>query len=165
MSILNRFFGTKTATVDTTITTTVTTQIVTQLVPTTPIVCQGKWGYYPASPETFKKLKELHKWYHETLRNLGTWVRWTRKKVHKVGPEPKYCHTFVVDKWEMRKYINKEGFTGYRWYPKTRFDCGVCEAYQTARMPKKTAEEVVQLKISEAEINRLHTEVSAFFKK
>ena len=160
MSILSRFFGTKTIKTE-------STQPVTSfaITPITPVICQGKWGYYPASRETFLKLKELHKWYYETLRNLGTWVRWTRKTKHRSGPEPKHCHTFVVDKWEMRKYINKEGFTGYRWYPKTRFDCGVCEAYQTARMPKKTAEEVVQLKISEAEINRLHAEVSAFFKK
>ena len=139
-------------------------------VPVAPIVeiskatYKGKWGYHPVSYETFLKLKELHKWYFITLRHLGTWVRWTRKTKYKVGPEPKYCHTFVIDKHEIRKHVNKQGNIEWRWYPKTRNDCGIREAYQEARMPKKTPEEVVELKISEKEINRLHSEVSKFFK-
>jgi len=124
---------------------------------------KGKWGYHPVSYETFLKLKELQKWYYMTLSRLGTWVRWTRKTKYRVGSEPQYCHAFVIDKMEIRKHVNKEGWTEWRWYPKTRNDCGVREALREARMPKKTPEEVVQLKISEEEINRLHFEVSKFF--
>jgi len=125
---------------------------------------QGKWGYYCISYETFKKLRELNKWYHMTLRDLGRWVRWNRKTIHRYGAEPKYCHTFVLDKADLRSHVNKEGYTVYRWYPKTCMDYGICGAYQLARMPKKTVEEVEHLEISEDLINRLHSEASVFFK-
>jgi len=123
---------------------------------------QGRWGFHPVSHETFLKLKELKKFYFVTLRQLGTWVRWDRKMVHKVGPEPKYCPMFVEDKKEWRKHVNKDGFTEYRYYPKTRNDRGVLEAFEVARMPKATAEEVVPLKLSDEEIDKLYSQMKAW---
>lgn len=123
---------------------------------------KSKWGFHPVSRETFLKIRELKKFYFITLHRLGTWVRWDRKTVNQHGPEPIYCPMFVEDKMEWRKHVNKEGFTEYRTYPKTRVDHGILEAYESARMPKATAEEVVPLKISEEEINRLYDQMNAW---
>lgn len=122
---------------------------------------QSRWGYHPVSYETFLKLKELHKWYHMTLRHLGCWVRWNRKTVHRYGPEPKYCPTFVKDRIDW--WYTPSG--ACKSYPKTRVDHGICEAYHAARMPTATPEEVESLNTSEEEINRLHTEVSEWFSR
>lgn len=119
---------------------------------------ESRWGHHPVSYETFLKLKELHKWYHATLRHLGTWVRWDRKTVHKHGPEPKYCPTFVIDKYDWWYTENGD----YKDYPKTRTSRGIVDAYHQARMPKATPEEVEALDISDEEIDRLHAEVSAW---
>jgi hypothetical protein len=127
-------------------------------------VVRGKRGFHPCSYEAFLKLKELKKWYFLTLSDLGRWVRWHRKTKYRIGPEPKYCKTFVVDKWEMRKFVDAEGNTQIRLYPKTRVDHGVCAAFKEARMPKATAEEVVALPLTEADIDGLHKEVSMYFK-
>jgi len=126
---------------------------------------QSKWGYHPVSYETFLKLRELRKWYFMALHDVAAWFRWNRKTVYKSKVEPLYCKTFVLDKGETRKRTDKEGHIHWIWYPKTRTDLGICDAFQSARMPMKTSEEVVQLKISDEEINRLHTEVSKFFNK
>lgn len=121
-------------------------------------VYESRWGFHPVSHETFLKLKELHKWYHATLRHLGTWVRWDRKTVHKHGPEPKYCPTFVEDHTSW--WYTPSGRC--KIYPKTRIDHGICEAYHQARMPVPR-EDVEPLDISDEEINRLHAEVSEWF--
>lgn len=127
-------------------------------------VYESRWGYHPVSYETFLKLKELHKWYHMTLRHLGTWVRWDRKTVHQHGPEPKYCPTFVENRPEWRDFVDADGNYHCRYYPKKRVDHGICEAYHQARMPRPK-EDVEPLDISVEEIDRLHTEVSAWFKE
>ncbi len=127
------------------------------------VTYESRWGYHPVSQETFLKLKELHKWYYETLKDLGCWVRWDRKTVYQHGPEPKYCPAFVEDRAEWRDHIDEQGNYSCRYYPKTRVDRGIREAYHEARMPKATPEEVEPLEISEEEIDHLHAEVSAWF--
>lgn len=124
---------------------------------------KSKWGYHPVSYETFLKLKELNKWFHFTLYALGRWVRWDRKTVHQHGPEPKYCGTFVWNRAEWRKHVNKDGHTEFRFYPKTRVDHGIREALYEARMPKATPEEVEPLELSDDEIDRLHAQVQEWF--
>ena len=128
-------------------------------------IFEGKWGYYSVSYETFLKLKELHKWYHKTLRHLGTWVRWDRKTVHQHGPEPKYCSIFVHDRASWWHTEDKDGNSKFHYYPKTRVDHGICEAFHSARMPKDTPEKVEPLEISLEEVDRLHAEASAWFTK
>lgn len=45
----------------------------------TPRAVQGKYGYYPASYETYLKLKKLNKAYWKSLRQEAAWERWDRK--------------------------------------------------------------------------------------
>lgn len=77
---------------------------------------QSRWGYHPCDYALYRKLKLLHGWYHQTLRDYAAWRRWARKEPQnrvireyrrdpqgrKCGiratrprPEPRYCRVFV----------------------------------------------------------------------
>lgn len=129
---------------------------------------ESRWGHHPVSYETFRKLKTLHRRYYETVRAVARWVRWDRKTVNQTGPEPAYCPAFVDEKGHWRSIVHKVGdqeFKGMKWYPKTLNDRGIIEAYQAARTPAKTPEEVNPIKLSEEQIDRLYNEVEAWFAK
>jgi len=105
-------------------------------------VYESRWGFHSCSYETFRKLKFLHKWYYQTLKDHARWQRWNRKFPHnRKGPEPQYCPFYVE-----RKY----------WRAK---DYGIVAAYQQTRMPVPR-EEVQSLEISVEEIDRMYEEVS-----
>jgi hypothetical protein len=111
-------------------------------------VYESRWGFHPVSYETFRKLKFLHKWYYQTLKDHARWRRWNRKFPHnRKGPEPQYCPFFCKE--------NKF------WRPE---DHGVREAYQQARMPVPR-EEVQPLVLSVEVIDRMYEEVKTWVDK
>ena len=124
---------------------------------------KGRFGYYTTDYETYRKLKYLHKCYWETVYAVGRWVRWSRKTVNQGPIEPKYFDLFVDDKFSYKTFTNKDGFQETKAYPKTLNDRGIIEAYQTARMPVATPEEVQELKYPVEEINRKYELAKAFF--
>jgi hypothetical protein len=100
---------------------------------------KSRWGFHPCDYATFRKLKLLHRWYFQTLRDYAAWRRWSRKEPQnrvfreylrdelgrKCGvksvrprPEPTYCSLFVADQ--------------------APCDRGVVELYQTARTPQES---------------------------
>jgi hypothetical protein len=79
---------------------------------------QSRWGFHPCDYATFRKLKLLHRWYHQTLRDYAAWRRWSRKepqnrvireyrrdelgrrcgvKSTRPRPEPMVCSLFVTN--------------------------------------------------------------------
>lgn len=127
-------------------------------------VTESRWGFHPVDHATFRKLKDLHKWYWQTVYDVARWARWDRKTVNQHGPEPKYCPLFVENKGHWKTFETKEGFQGMKYYPKTMNDHGIIEAYHSARMPKESPDDVEPLRISLAEIDRLHAEAKEYFK-
>jgi hypothetical protein len=62
-------------------------------------VFAGRWGYHPCDFELFLKLRSLHRWYWQTLRDFHRWHRWQRKaEENRRGPEPCYCPLFVQER-------------------------------------------------------------------
>ena len=113
-----------------------TTTLETPTLETPSKVYQSKWGYHPCDYKTYRKLKELHKWYWETVYNFHSWYRWYRKdKKNQRGSEPKYCEHFVVNK-SWYKPVKRHGQVGCKRYPKTVVDHGVLDLFQQARMPQ-----------------------------
>jgi hypothetical protein len=112
-------------------------------------VYEGRWGFYPCDYETYRKIKLLHKWYWEAIRDWANWCRWERKepqnrvikrkvkdsKGNTVGrevvgpkPEPVVCPHFLRNGKPSPWYgVESHGLGTY---------------YAMARYPKKTAEEV-----------------------
>jgi hypothetical protein len=112
----------------------------------TETVYESRWGFHPVSYETFRKLKFLHKWYYQTLKDFARWKRWIRKFPHnRKGPQPQYCPTFV----------RRELFCVPR---------GIVAAYQQARIPLPR-DLVKPLDLSDAEIDNLYQEVKAWVDK
>jgi len=110
-------------------------------------VHESRWGFHPVSYETFRKLKFLHKWYYQTLRDFARWVRWKNKFPHnRKGSEPQYCPFFV---------------------PKRRGHCvnyGIVAAYRQARMPVPR-DEVQPLELSVEKIDGMYEEVKSWVEK
>lgn len=143
--------------------------------PIVPLVFEGKFGFYPCDYETFKKLKELKKAYWQTVYKLGAWFRWnaklpenrvrTRRTKDAVG---RVSGREIVGPWEEPQFCPAFGKpAGRHWNMKTTVpqhlsDHGILNAFEFARMPKKTAEEVTPLKISEDQINKLLEEVRSW---
>lgn len=100
---------------------------------------QSRWGFHPCDYESFTKLRQLHKWYWETLYDFHRWHRWWRKEEqNRTGPEPGYCEVFVEAKpWF--KPVRFHGEPGSKVYPKTILAHGVLELYRSARIPRPEA--------------------------
>ena len=111
------------------------------------MVNEGKYGFYPCDYETYLKLKKLHKWYYQTLKDYARWYRWnvkepknkfyweprlnkTDKKVrsNRPIPEPIYCSVFVL----------RPG----RVLHNAVDDLNIIAAYKNARMPKANPDDV-----------------------
>jgi len=124
---------------------------------------KSRWGFHPCDYQTFKKLKFLHKLYHEALRKKAEWERWERKAPwnrvirHKIRnsqgqvigfqppvcrPEPELCPVFN----EKVKEVHMRNLD-------------VFADYQNARHPSPLPEEVQPLKLSLEEIDRLYQQV------
>ena len=123
---------------------------------------ESRWGFHPCDTDTFRKLKAIHKWYWQTLKDSAAWERWNRKlpknrvirkytrdaagnKVSSeiVGPqpEPRVCPT-----------LEREAML----YHSVPWDSKWVQDYQRARMPKATKDEVIPLIHSVDEINQMY---------
>lgn len=144
---------------------------ITQIIEASPITAhQGKYGYYPCSYETFKKLKALKKAYWEAIRQLGAWFRWSRKAPQNqiirkrtrnaigqatgwvdVGPwlEPKLSPVFKAESWRRP----------WKTLPEHMPDFGILEAFEQARMPKPKGE-TKPLTLSESSIDFLYLRIT-----
>lgn len=102
------------------------------------MVHKSRWGFHPCDYETFRKLRRVHKAYHEGLRLLARWRRWTAKRPHnRRGPEPAVPAV-------MRKVCASP----------------IVVEYQSARMPAASPEEVRPLGIRVADIDAWVAELS-----
>jgi hypothetical protein len=128
-----------------------------------PEVHKSRFGFHPCPWEVFAKLKCLHRWYWQTVREFAAWKRWERKlptnrvirrwirdaSGRRVGcegvgprPEPTYCPAFV-----RHGKANDNGFVG---------------DYQNARMPRAVAERVMPLSHSFDEIDAMFRRVASW---
>lgn len=120
---------------------------------------ETKFGFYMTSYETFKKLKELHKWYWNALYDFHRWYRWNRKQPqNRFGTKPSYCSLFVLDTTWYRTTIKQNGHTRVKYFPKTVTDYGIIELYQLARMPHKEPVKPFSKEIVD-KINQLHSKL------
>ena len=118
-------------------------------------VFESRFGFHPVDYETFRKLKQLHKLYWQTVYDVARWERLNRKTVTKNVPEPLYCSVFVEEKHCYTSYINKDGHRGVKFHSKKVNDHGVIQAYQSARMPKESSDDVEPIHISISEIEKM----------
>jgi hypothetical protein len=119
---------------------------------------ESRWGYHPCDYQTFLKLKAIHKWHWQTVRDYANWQRWSRKQPQnrvirrwkrengiKVGyeivgprPEPQVCDFLRLDGW----YYASD--------------------YEVARMPRKE-NEVRPLSHTVDEINQMYFRCKEWF--
>ena len=123
---------------------------------------KSRWGFHPCNLELFLKLKRLHRWYWQTVYEFHRWHRWWRKEPqNRIGPEPKFCPSFVEDKTWF-KPVQIRGENGVKVYPKTVVDHGIVDLYQAARMPQ--VEPVPPFDAETLEkIETLHVKVATYF--
>jgi hypothetical protein len=100
-------------------------------------VFKSRWGYHSCSYEDFLKLKRLKKLYWEAVYAAARYERWIRKDPdNRRGPEPKKpCPVWTEQVWMDSK---KRGFH----QTSLLRDKGVLDAFEEARMPKSSPEEV-----------------------
>ena len=141
-------------------------------------VFKGRWGYYPCSYETFKKIKFLNTVYLQALQMAARWRRWKRKDVKNrvvrkrirdkdgsvIGyeppvewPEPAICEVFSEKKklhqhWDKNGNFYKDGFLDD--VVKTWPDMFAISRH--ARYPASNEEAVKPLKLTDQEINDLY---------
>jgi hypothetical protein len=110
---------------------------------------QPRWSdvelYYRCDYDTYRKLKSIHKWYYQTLRDFARWERWDRKFPHnRKGPEPKFC-SFFLNRWGTR--VEDKGFI---------------HLYHQARMP--SVEPVDPFDGEQIEkINKAYAKIASYF--
>ena len=123
---------------------------------------RSRFGYHPCDWATFRKLKDLHRWYWQTVRDFHRWWRWQRKlPANRRGPEPQHCPAFVLLRpW--RQWRKCHGMTAVREYPRRLVDRGVLGWYQAARRPQNEPPRPWD-ELTLQEIDRLHTEAAAWF--
>ena len=131
---------------------------------------QSRWGWHPVNREYFQKLKQLKKWYWEAVYAVGRWRRWERKTVHRAATAPKYYPGFV-ENGPTYKTVTHRGMDGEvigygsKRLPLTLNDHGVLAAFDAARMPAATPEQVVPLGLSLEMIDRLYHEAEEWYNK
>lgn len=138
---------------------------------------KGRWGFYPCSYETYRKLKELNKLYTKALHQLADWKRWYRKQPqnrvfrcpkrnedgHVIGwntkprPEPELHPLFLIKE----KYLE-------HWFDGVYYKSGISmdrvnlskhhinDDYYKARFPKQDKESVKPLSINLQMIDELY---------
>jgi hypothetical protein len=91
---------------------------------------KNRFGYYPCSWETYRKLKRLNYLRIESLISNARWNRWNRKQPqNRYGQEPYRMH--------FGDHIQ------------------IYEDYQNARYPKQTASEVKPIILAQSQIDTL----------
>jgi hypothetical protein len=128
-----------------------------------PVTFRSRHGYHPCDVATYRKLKELHKWYWQAVRDFHRWWRWQRKlPANRRGDEPKPCMCFaLIEPW--RKPRRVHGQETFRIYPMTLTDRGILAWYAAARVPRKKPVPPFAA-CTLAAIDRLHHDVS-FWRK
>lgn len=96
---------------------------------------KSRWGYHPCTYEVYGLLKDLHRWYWQTVYDFHRWHRWQRKQPqNRVGPEPVFCELFVEDTvWY--KPCRRGDEVHFKVYPKMLIDHDVVDLYRKARTP------------------------------
>lgn len=69
---------------------------------------KGRWGYYPCDYETYREIKELHRFAYKDLRATLRRKRWLAKlPYNRRGPEPKAVGTtHDLYNWILQEYRN-----------------------------------------------------------
>jgi hypothetical protein len=125
------------------------------------IVFRSRFGFHPCDTATYRKLKQLKKWYWETVRDFHRWWRWWRKEPqNRRGDEPQFCPCFVLDKPWVRPRLC-HGEAAVRYYPKTLTDCGILTWHAAARTPQSQPPPIFTKEFL-AEIEKLHAAVTAW---
>jgi hypothetical protein len=126
-----------------------------------PEAFRSRFGYHPCDVATYHKLKELHKWYWQAVRDFHRWWRWQRKlPANRRGSEPKPCLRFVRNvPW--RKPRRSHGQESFRIYPMTLTDRGIRAWYAAARLPRASPMPPFA-PCTLAAIDALHREVSTW---
>lgn len=125
---------------------------------------RSRFGYHVCDFETYVKLKLLHRWYWQTVRDFHGWWRWQRKLPHnRQGTEPAYCPVFVENRpWHQSR--RSHGQEAVRRYPKTLVDRGVLAWFRTARTPQIEPPPLLD-EVSLREIDRLFGAAEAWFSR
>ena len=128
-----------------------------------PTPFRSRFGFHPCDAATYRKLKELHKWYWEAVRDFHRWWRWQRKlPANRGNDEPKPCLQFVCQTpWRKRRRCH--GIEAIRLYPRSLTDRGILAWFAAARMPRSQPVPPFAA-CTLAAIDRLHHDVS-FWRK
>lgn len=130
---------------------------------------QSRWGWHPVNQEYFQKLKALKRWYWQAVYAVGRYRRWERKTVHRHGIAPRYCDVFVNNEPTFKRVTHRNGageVIGYgsKRLPLSLDDRGILEAFEAARMPAKTADDVTPLKLTQERIDYLYAAAKEWYK-
>lgn len=123
---------------------------------------QNRWGFYPVSKATFLQLKTLYKRTFEAERNIARLGRWEAKTVNRQGPAPTVCPHLSLDQPCYVKR-SRHGQEFLKRYPMTLLADEIRNAYQSARMPRKTAEEVPTIPLTDVQIANRYAKVEAWY--
>lgn len=131
---------------------------------------KSRWGFHCCDYQTFRKIKSLHKWYYEALKEWADWLRWSRKEpqnrvVRKrikdesgrtIGrevlfsrPEPLVC-----------PFFHKDGKCRMFYLP---LEMNIIDIYQNARRPRLSPEQVQPINEHQLQkLMKLYEDVSAW---
>jgi hypothetical protein len=122
----------------------------------------SRFGYHVCGYETYRQLKDLHRWYWLTVREFHRWWRWQRKLPHnRLGSEPCYCPLFVEDR-QWFKPRRSHGQDGFRRYPKMLVDRGVVAWFRAAKTPHDEPPATLD-EVALQQIQKLHQAAKAWF--
>jgi len=126
-------------------------------------VNKSRFGFHACNYDIFLKLKKLKKMYFKALYRNADWTRWSNKH-----PQNRVLRKWIRNDKGQRIGFNVIGpmeepkvypiFGGRHYVPQGEHalnDMGVLEAYNTARTPYITAEEVKPLKLTIEQINNM----------
>jgi hypothetical protein len=122
----------------------------------------SRFGYHVCRYETYRQLKDLHRWYWLTVREFHRWWRWQRKLPHnRLGSEPCYCPLCVEDR-QWFKPRRSHGQDGFRRYPKMLVDRGVVAWFRAAKTPHDEPPATLD-EVALQQIQKLHQAAKAWF--
>ena len=133
-------------------------------------VSKSRFGFHACDHETFLKLKKLKKFYFKALRRNGEWNRWSRKepqnrveiKWYRNDKGQKTGSEIVGPKVEPKLY---PVFGQKRYIPTNDHalnDMGVLAAYDAARRPYATSDEVKAIAITVEQIDNMLSHLEKF---
>lgn len=124
---------------------------------------QSRWGWHSCDHETYLKLKKLKKLYFKALHRNAEWERWVRKQ-----PQNQVLRKWFRNDKGQKTHFEIVGpmvepkiypvFGGKRYVPKGEHalnDMGVLDAYNNARTPRATPDEVKPIGLTIEQINNM----------